>query len=346
MLFPDDEGTKIAFSVRPAFSFSADGRIIRRKNKKTDFAASGGGSMNPFYEERKEKLFIGGMTRYIFPAHVHNMAELVVLTRGTAVVGIDDVRYRLSPGDAAVVFPLVPHSYDELSPDSAGITAIFPPDIIPEYEGTFHGLQPELPVLPAAGSGPGLSLAVRQLEKLDMKDDLPLCVAYLHVLLACILHRLTYRPVYNYSGQDLGYRIICYISEHAYEDITLESASRALGISASHLSHFFSEKMHTNFRHFINAIRINRARLMMRSPNLDLTWISDACGFTNMRTFRRAFLREVGCLPSEHLAALRSQVPGKNSGQTPAVGNLTGHDFQFPSAEIILPPGEPPRHGR
>ena len=53
--------------------------------------------MDLFYEERKEKLFIGGMTRYVFPAHVHNMAELVVVTRGYAVVGIDGVQYRLEP---------------------------------------------------------------------------------------------------------------------------------------------------------------------------------------------------------------------------------------------------------
>ena len=264
--------------------------------------------MNPFYEERKEKLFIGGMTRYIFPAHVHNMAELVVLTRGTAVVGIDDVRYRLSPGDAAVVFPLVPHSYDELSPDSAGITAIFPPDIIPEYEGTFHGLQPEHPILPAAETGPELSLAVSQLEKLDMKDDLPLCIAYLHVLLAGVLHSLTYRPVYDYSDRGLGHRIMRYISDHLSEDLTQESVAHALGISTSHLSHFFAEKLQINFRQYINANRIARARLLMRDTSYTLTMVSDACGYQNMRTFRRAFLRELGCLPSEYLTTLRNRI--------------------------------------
>lgn len=302
--------------------------------------------MNLFYEVRKEKLFIGGMTRYVFPAHVHNMAELVVVTKGSAVVGIDDVRYRLNPGDAGIAFPLIPHSYDELSPDSAGITAIFPTDIIPEYTGTFHGLQPECPLLRASDAGEEVALAVSRLEKLNMENDLPLCVAYLHVLLAGILHRLSYRPVFNYSERDLGQRIICYISEHAYEDITLESAAQALGISVSHLSHFFSEKMHMNFRRFINTIRVNRARMMMRNPNLTLTWICDACGFTNMRTFRRAFLQEVGCLPSEHQASLLSRVNGKNNGQTPGSGILAGHDFHFSSGEIILPSSETPFHGR
>lgn len=302
--------------------------------------------MNTFYEQRSKKLFIGEMTRYTFPTHVHNMAELVAVTKGTAVLGIDDVQYRLNPGDVAVVFPLITHSFDALSQDSAGITAIFPPDIIPEYAGTFHGLQPEHPVLAADSTGQEVRIAVSRLEKLDMDDNLPLCVAYLHVLLAGVLHSLSYRPVYSYSEHGLGYRIICYISEHAYEDITLESAAQALGISASHLSHFFSEKMHVNFRHFINTIRINRARLMMRNPNLTLTWICDACGFTNMRTFRRAFLNEVGCLPSEHMLALRSRITDSKNGRTPVSGRQAGHDFHFSSGEIILPSPESPFYGR
>ena len=266
--------------------------------------------MGTYYEQRPERLFIGGMTRSPVAAHVHSVAELVVLTRGSALITVDEVQYRLSPGDALVIFPLVPHSFDDLSTDSAGLTAIFPPDIIPEYAGTFHGLQPENPMLPASRTSVDLRLTVDRLSRLNMEENLPLCVAYLHVLLAAILHSLTYRPVYDYNDRGLGHRIISYIYEHAFEEVTLESASRALGISVSHLSHFFSEQLHTNFRRFINAIRIEKARLLMRDPNMTLTEICDACGYTNMRTFRRAFQQEVGCLPSDHLAALRNRITG------------------------------------
>ena len=267
--------------------------------------------MNAVYEQRPEKLFIGEMTDYPVPTHVHAVAELVIQTRGTSLITIDETQYRLSPGDAAVIFPLVTHSFDELSGDSRGLTAIFPPDIIPEYAGTFHGLQPEKPLLPASRSCLDLRLAVDRLGNLNMDDNLPMCVAYLHVLLAGVLHSLTYRPVYDYSERGLGHRIISYISDHAFEEITLDSASHALGISASHLSHFFSERLHTNFRRFINAIRIEKARLLMRDPNLTLTEICDACGYTNMRTFRRAFQQELGCLPSDHINTLRSRITGE-----------------------------------
>ena len=273
--------------------------------------------MKTFYEQRPEKLFIGEMTHFPFPLHVHSVAEILVMTGGSAVMTIDEVRYKLAPGDAAVVFPLVPHSFDELSGDVSGMTAIFPPDIIQEYAGTFHGLQPERPVLPAGETCTDLQLAAERIGRLNMEDDLPMCIAYLHVILAGVLHSLTYRPVYDYSDRGLGFRIISYISDHAFEEITLENASHALGISVSHLSHFFSERLHTNFRRFINAIRIERARLLMRDPKMTLTEICDICGYNNMRTFRRAFQAEMGCLPSDHLITLRNRVTGdKDDGES------------------------------
>ena len=57
---------------------------------------------------------------------------------------------------------------------------------------------------------------------------------------------------------------------------------------------------------------------MMRDPSCTLTMISDACGYSNMRTFRRAFRKEMGCLPSEYFVVLRSRISGGTAGDVPA----------------------------
>lgn len=268
----------------------------------------GGNAVIAFYEHRDEHLFIGEMTHFPFPVHVHELAEIIAVTSGRVRISINGTEYALVPGDVAVIFPLTPHSYDEISEDVSGLAAIFPTDIIPEYTSTFRSLEPEMPVLRAGDAGPDSASVIHRLHALNMEEDLPMCIAYLHVLLACTLHRLSYHPVYDYSDRGLGHRIMRYISDHLCEDITLESVSHALGISVSHLSHFFAEKLHVNFRQYINSNRIARARLLMRDSGYSLTMISDACGYSNMRTFRRAFVKEVGCLPSEHMLALRNRV--------------------------------------
>ena len=101
------------------------------------------------------------------------------------------------------------------------------------------------------------------------------------------------------------------------ENITLESTAHALGISISHLSHFFSQKIRINFRRFINSLRIDKARQLMRDPNMTLNTICALCGYTNIRTFRRAFLQETGTLPSDELRAQRVKA-GKKEKQKPA----------------------------
>ena len=269
--------------------------------------------MTAYYEQRPEKLFIGEMTHCPVAAHVHDVAELLTLTQGTAVLTVDEKTYRLTAGDSIVIFPLIPHSYDRLEENTRGVAAIFSPDLIPEYTNTFHGLLPEDPMLPAARAGFDLRLAVDRLSQMNMESSLPLCVGYLHVVLAGVLHSLTYRPVYDYSQRGLGFRIIQYISDHAFEEISLQSVSRALGISVSHLSHFFSERMQTNFRRFINAIRIEKARMYMRDPARTLTEICGLCGYSDMRTFRRAFQAEMGCNPSEYLAGMKRRGPAEGS---------------------------------
>ena len=119
--------------------------------------------MKAFYETRSEPFFIGEMTHSVFPLHVHGIVEMVYLLRGECEMEIDGKPVTLRAGDAAIAFPLVPHSFDELSEDSQGVIAIFPPDVIPEYAGTFHGLQPEETVLPADKCSLDVRFAVERL---------------------------------------------------------------------------------------------------------------------------------------------------------------------------------------
>ena len=47
--------------------------------------------MQAVYEQRQERLFIGGMTEYPVAKHVHEQAELVIIREGTAWISLDDV---------------------------------------------------------------------------------------------------------------------------------------------------------------------------------------------------------------------------------------------------------------
>ncbi len=259
--------------------------------------------MKAFYELRKDNFFVGPMTEYPFPLHVHETVELVIVLNGECTVQIDSQEYTLFPGDAAIAFPLTPHAYNAQAEGTRGFTAIFPADTIAEFSSIFHTMLPNEPIVRRERAG---EEALRMAEALMQdKEQQHLHLAYLHVILAHILHALCFHPSAAYNERGLGARVVRYVYDHACDSITISSAAHDLGISESHLSHLFAQQFHVNFRAFINAIRIDKATMLMRDPFMTLTQIYYQCGYDNMRTFRRAFVQETGMLPAAYMRAVR-----------------------------------------
>jgi len=272
--------------------------------------------MKLFYETRSDNLFIGGMTSYPFPLHVHEIVELACVLHGEVTMQIYGQVYVLYPGDIAIAFPLIPHSFEHLSPDSSGLAAFFLADAFPQFTKTFLSMLPETPVLRGDQVNADARLAIDRLINDPKGDNSPSRLPFLHLLIANMLSQMCFRSTDDCNEQGLTYHVFKYIFDHACEDITLDSAARGLGISQSHLSHLFSQRFHINFRRFVNAIRIDRAKTLMRDPRMTLTSICYSCGYENIRTFRRAFVRETGALPSEYQLRQR-ETGGPDSAEPP-----------------------------
>lgn len=261
--------------------------------------------MKAFYELRKEEFYVGQMTEYPFPLHVHETVELAIVLSGECTMQIDGREYALRPGDAALAFPLTPHSYNTLAEGTAGFAAIFPADTVTEFSSVFHTMLPDDPVVRREQmSEEALTMARRLMDGQDGTNQ-HLRQAYLHVILAHVLHGLSFHAAAAYNERGLGARVVRYVYDHACENITISSAAHDLGISESHLSHLFAQQFRVNFRAFINAIRIDQATMLMRDPFITLTQIYYQCGYDNMRTFRRAFVQETGMLPAAYMRAAR-----------------------------------------
>lgn len=259
--------------------------------------------MKAFYESRPEAFFAGPMTEYPFPLHLHEMVELIVVIRGSCTIQLSGETYDLVPGDAAVAFPLTPHSFDRLDADTLGFTAIFSADSIGEFSAVFRNMLPDSPVIRNEYTAEDVRFAVDRLMALHPDGmESPMRLAYLHLILSHMLSGMSFRPASDWHERSMGSRVARYVYDHACEQITVASVAKDLSISESHLSHLFARQFQMNFRHYINAIRIDKATQLMHDPNLTLTQISDRCGFDNLRTFRRAFVRETGMLPAAYRA--------------------------------------------
>lgn len=258
-----------------------------------------------FYEQRPESLFIGDICDHPFPAHMHDVVEIVFLHTGRLAMTVGGEQRTLLPGDAAVVFPSVPHSYDETPAGAAGLSLIFSADAIGEFLHTFRTMQPVTPFLSGDDLPPELRMISVKLGSLSEEERSALLIGYLHLFLSYLFTALPLQPMNRSVVSGLPQQVLHYVSEHFTEQLSLESTARAMGVSRIHLSHIFSQQLGVNFRQYINALRIDRACTLLRDPGRSVAQVIDLCGYQNPRTFHRAFQSHCGMTPKQYRAGLR-----------------------------------------
>jgi AraC-like DNA-binding protein len=62
-----------------------------------------------------------------------------------------------------------------------------------------------------------------------------------------------------------------------------------VSLSPCYFSRMFKQTVGTDFRTFVNEIRIERAERLMLDETMSIADIALECGFENIRTFNRAF---------------------------------------------------------
>ena len=256
--------------------------------------------MAVFYERRPENLYVGVICDHPFPCHVHDVAEIICLQTGSVDMTIGGERIRLTPGDAAMVFPSIPHSYAAVSEDASGLTLIFTTDVIAEYTRTFRTMRPASPLLTAAEMPEELPMIIGRLSAISPEEDSPFRLAWLHLFVAYALSAVTLQPVDKSMLTGMTSQVLHYVSSHFTEPLSLESTARVLGISRIHLSHIFSQQLHINFRQYVNSLRSDMACNLLRDPENSISQVAWKCGYGNLRTFHRAFLSQVGMPPNQY----------------------------------------------
>lgn len=248
-----------------------------------------------FYEQRCDNQFVGIICDHAFPAHVHDPVEIVCPTKEEMTLTISGKQYELRPGDIAVIFPAVPHSYDVVSPNVQGLTMIFLPETITEFTSAFRGRNPVEPIVRREDRPEVMNGIIHNMMELGNGRDSRLQTGYLHLFLSYLFTCLPLNTFDTMAQTDISYQVLHYISEHYAEPLSLESTAHALGVSRSHLSHIFSQQLQINFRQYLNNLRIDRASpccgirtalspafprcaaTTTRAPSTGLSWSSATC---------------------------------------------------------------------
>lgn len=107
---------------------------------------------------------------------------------------------------------------------------------------------------------------------------------------------------------------------------TRESIAKNIGIHDATLSRIINQHFRRNFNEFINAFRIEEAKLRLRKEPTSITVIAFDVGFNSIASFNRVFKEMTGVSPKEYR---------HNSNIVPSIMPMHVEDFTFASEPSI-----------
>lgn len=228
---------------------------------------------------------------------LHSHVELLYVLEGKIPVTVEGVTHNVAAGEAALLFPYLPHSYGN-APEATCILLTFDP-VATAFDNTLLTQKPVCWWQDVRVLQPIFERIVIVRKKKLAKAY----IGYLNALLGELLDILELAPR-NIAVQNTVVRILSYCEEHYTEDITEQSVAEALHISRSYVSSVFSNRLQPSFREYINSLRTKKAQTLLRDTDKKILEIMLECGFRNQGSFNRVFRKQTNLSPSEYRAAL------------------------------------------
>lgn len=104
-------------------------------------------------------------------------------------------------------------------------------------------------------------------------------------------------------------RVRAYLDEHYIDNnISIQLLGDYFGMSPYYLSKIFKNELGIAFGDYLRRIRVEHVKVLLeREESIRLKDAAIQVGFSDARALKRAFLQEVGILPSEYLSRVKSK---------------------------------------
>ncbi len=101
--------------------------------------------------------------------------------------------------------------------------------------------------------------------------------------------------------------VVAYIQQHATEISSRKDVAMRLGVSLERVSSHVQEATSQSFRQFLHSCRLDLAKKLLETTQLDISEISERTGFQTVQHFSRVFSRRSGISPKNYRLQARAQ---------------------------------------
>ncbi len=104
---------------------------------------------------------------------------------------------------------------------------------------------------------------------------------------------------YQNTNQEIN-KALAYIDKNFKKDLTLEEISQEVGLSLYYFSHLFKEETGKTFVSYLNKLRINKAKHLLRNVDLNIAEVGYQVGYNDPNYFTRVFKEYENMTPSQY----------------------------------------------
>ncbi len=251
---------------------------------------------NPYSEiivETNQKIYLHlerAKESWVSHAHYHDSLELCIPLKGSNKLCVNGVIYDMNVGDILFVNSFEVHYFD-IEKDSEYIACRIHKNILKDFfeEYKREGQEPCFPrVLNNRRGNERLIALIQEWRKCFWENNLLQQRGFVNLLYGELAK--IYPPQFvDIERDELGRRILEYISNNFTHDIDLSGLAKQFGYSRNSISRTLHGLIGQDLRSYIGRLRVENAyRLMKNKPHLTVQVAAMESGFSSMNTFYRA----------------------------------------------------------
>lgn len=243
-----------------------------------------------------------------FTMHIHEQCEIYFFISGNVEYIVEGSRYPLDENNLMIMRPAEAHKAKIIGKERYERYAInFPLDFASriDIENRLIRAFTERPLgkFNMFGSNEIDMELVKKLfsEMCDAEDDYGRRLAvntHLPILLDMITRAYNERGDTEHKPQSTAERIVIYVNNHLFEEISVPQLAEHFYLSPSQFSRVFRQATGAAPWDYITKKRLTSAKEKIRSGS-SARDASESCGFGDYSSFYRAYIKHFGCAPGK-----------------------------------------------
>lgn len=243
-----------------------------------------------------------------FTMHIHEQFEIYFFLAGNVEYLVEGSKYPLEENSLMVMRPAESHKPKIVGSEKYERYAInFPMSFL-------QSIDPQGRLLNAFLERPLGKNNMYNAEELDMafvsrlflemcsgKDDYERQLTiktHLLILLDMINRGFSKKGIVEHKRQSVGERMVLYVNNHLFEDISVPALAKHFYLSPSQFSRVFKQATGAAPWEYITKKRLTAAKEKIRSGS-SAQDACESCGFGDYSSFYRAYIKHLGCAPKE-----------------------------------------------